>query len=415
MNIKFRMAKLNHNLKKSSMMKELLMTFIATTLSIVLTFGTAHYLDQKAKKDLGRQTAMMVIHDMDNTVKLLKELAKEEENENNTARYIIDHLDMIDSLEYDSICKVLQYISPFSDADKLYKFDDSSEKVFLSSQDSWKNIDNAGFIDAVHDFYTTRHAAFDLFNNSPYWRKPISSETYYRYLLEYVGKSLNVYEMAKTHMMNKEVLYYYENSSYRQRQFVAYAQAMESYSNLCKFTMGITDEELDEYVKNRERVGRNVKERELIGVWTMQLLDGSSYELTFNDDHTFHYTILNRLTHHTYVGYLDISSKATGKWELKGDSLFTIDNPDLKYTIGKDKIKPIAGRETDFDEYIKQLEESIQNHLKNYNKKNNFREAYAATINNTGNKIELLGKDLGGDDDDDEEEEEQAIYLSRKK
>ena len=221
--------------------------------------------------------------------------------------------------------------------------------------------------------------------------------------------------MAKTYMMNKEVLYYYENSSYRQRQFVAYAQAMESYSNLCKFTMGITDEELDEYVKNRERVGRNVKERELIGVWTMQLLDGSSYELTFNDDHTFHYTILNRLTHHTYVGYLDISSKATGKWELKGDSLFTIDNPDLKYTIGKDKIKPIAGRETDFDEYIKQLEESIQNHLKNYNKKNNFREAYAATINNTGNKIELLGKDLGADDDDDEEEEEQAIYLSRKK
>ena len=117
MNIKFRMPKLNHNLKKSSMMKELLMTFIATTLSIVLTFGTAHYLDQKAKKDLGRQTAMMVIHDMDNTVKLLKELAKEEENESNTARYIIDHLDMIDSLEYDSICKVLQYISPFSDAD----------------------------------------------------------------------------------------------------------------------------------------------------------------------------------------------------------------------------------------------------------------------------------------------------------
>ena len=45
--------------------KELLMTFIGATLSIILTFGTAHFLDQKQQREDGRQTAMMVIHDME--------------------------------------------------------------------------------------------------------------------------------------------------------------------------------------------------------------------------------------------------------------------------------------------------------------------------------------------------------------
>ncbi len=88
MNVKFRMPKFNQNLDKSSMMKELLMTFIGTTLSIVLTFGTADYIDKKEKKNLGRQTAMMVIHDMDNTVELLKEFGKEEKNGIEMARYV---------------------------------------------------------------------------------------------------------------------------------------------------------------------------------------------------------------------------------------------------------------------------------------------------------------------------------------
>ena len=61
------MPKMYQHFVRNSMMKELFMTFIGATLSIVLTFGTAHYIDLREKKALGRQTAMMVIHDMDNT------------------------------------------------------------------------------------------------------------------------------------------------------------------------------------------------------------------------------------------------------------------------------------------------------------------------------------------------------------
>jgi hypothetical protein len=41
MNIKFNMPKFRRKLEWGGMAKELLLTFIGTTLSIVLTFGTA--------------------------------------------------------------------------------------------------------------------------------------------------------------------------------------------------------------------------------------------------------------------------------------------------------------------------------------------------------------------------------------
>ena len=70
-------------IRSASWAKELLMTFIGATLSIVLTFGTAHFVDEKQKREDGRQTAMMVIHDMENTAELFRNYVSEEERQFN--------------------------------------------------------------------------------------------------------------------------------------------------------------------------------------------------------------------------------------------------------------------------------------------------------------------------------------------
>ena len=41
------MPKFGRKLTGGGMVKELLMTILATTISIVLTFGTAHYIESK--------------------------------------------------------------------------------------------------------------------------------------------------------------------------------------------------------------------------------------------------------------------------------------------------------------------------------------------------------------------------------
>lgn len=50
MNAKFKMPKFGRDISGKGWFKELLLTFLGTTISIVLTFGTAQYFEQKQKQ-----------------------------------------------------------------------------------------------------------------------------------------------------------------------------------------------------------------------------------------------------------------------------------------------------------------------------------------------------------------------------
>jgi hypothetical protein len=158
MNVKFKMPKFGRQLTGKGWWKELALTFIATTISIVLTFGTAHYLEWRQKVANGRLMAMMVIHDMDNTVETLTKLASEQVKMAEMAQYLMGNQERLESVYIDSLEKVLNGLVADDNSPQQYRLDESSEMVFLSSQDSWKDIDNATFIDVVQQFYVARHA-----------------------------------------------------------------------------------------------------------------------------------------------------------------------------------------------------------------------------------------------------------------
>ena len=80
MNIKFKMPKLGRKLTGGSMVKELLLTTIATTISIVLTFGTAHVLGQYETNKVQRLMAMTIINDIDQNLNMVKNYIETEEN-----------------------------------------------------------------------------------------------------------------------------------------------------------------------------------------------------------------------------------------------------------------------------------------------------------------------------------------------
>ena len=56
-----------------------LTSVLGTTISIALTFGTSALVERKEKADVQRQTAMMVIHDIDVCVDQMEKMAKNEE------------------------------------------------------------------------------------------------------------------------------------------------------------------------------------------------------------------------------------------------------------------------------------------------------------------------------------------------
>ena len=55
------MPKLGRNNKSSGIIKELVLTTIATSISIILTFGTAHYFEQKQKKADARLRNLIIL------------------------------------------------------------------------------------------------------------------------------------------------------------------------------------------------------------------------------------------------------------------------------------------------------------------------------------------------------------------
>ena len=66
--------------------KSFLTSVLGTTISIILTFGTSALVERKVKADVQRQTAMMVIHDIDKCIDQMEEMAKNEEERNNASQ-----------------------------------------------------------------------------------------------------------------------------------------------------------------------------------------------------------------------------------------------------------------------------------------------------------------------------------------
>ena len=400
------------NIKFTGTFRELTLSTIATTISIILTFGTAHYVEQKEKKAAARQTAMMVIHDMENTARNFRKMAKQEEKYREMTRYVMQRMAEIDSLNLDTAFQVFIYISAIADQKQLYTLDESSERVFLSSQESWKNIDNPTFIDEVQDFYASRHEIYDYINTSTQWQKPLSSQVLYQHQLNRDNGTTDERQLLKQALKSREVRYYLNYSAGRQTQLNQFADQFQHTSDICKFNIGITDEELEEYVRNTGRTGRNVKEQEIIGRWIMSATDEQYSVIEYFENHTYCQMNIIHLSHPIYDGRMDLKYVSNGTWELRGDTLHNTLQPGYKFETDHSHIIPKPGMEQEVETYVENLQRNGREQQKASAARQARHRAYRATINASGNKIELKWTEH---DDDEDNDTEQAIYLSREK
>jgi hypothetical protein len=391
-------------IRSASWAKELLMTFIGATLSIILTFGTAHFVDQKQQREDGRQTAMMVIHDMENTAKLFREYVKEEEKNFNVAQHVLANVNQLDVVSSDTIVLFASYIT--AGAGQLYNYDNSSEKIFLSSQEAWKTINNPSFIDAVQTFFHSRQLIYDNLNNDRLYARPISNGEYYNLLL--TSPDMQELDTAfwvnytKEFVRSKAVARYIDFSYVRRRYCNEYADQFMSIANKCKFMMGITDEELAQYVQNRERTGKPLKAKNLIGDWRVQTADDLYSDRHFDRDHTFTTQINQYMSYSFYTGQIVLKCTLHGIWDLQGDSLFTSLTPGYSYEFDKSAIRYQPEMEGALNELLEVWEQSVIAQLESLTKKEGeSRHAAFASIDATGNKIELR------------EVNEGVIYLTR--
>lgn len=127
--------------------KELLLTIIGTTISIILTFGTAACLDRCERVDDRKMSALMVMSNIESFSRNVDLMAQDIARCDSIGTWLLslpqDRLNRISPEEAsDIINEVIGSINFLS-------HDKTAESIFSNNIETWKNMDNFQFIDNV--------------------------------------------------------------------------------------------------------------------------------------------------------------------------------------------------------------------------------------------------------------------------
>ena len=413
MNVKFKMPKFGRKLTGGSMMKELLLTVLGTTISIVLTFGTAHLMEQRQAKQAQRQTAMMLIHDIDESVAVLEFMADGEEEQKSAIQYVLDHFDQVESLPVDTLYTAMTMLGAIYTEEKY--FDDSKQKVFNSSQDSWKNLDDVPFVDNMERFYESRRYVEFMIVHSPLWKCPMSQEESYDLLVQ-INNSQSLQSsyaaVLKEKLRDPKIKYFIDSSANRTRTLRKYAQSWKRLSDRNKFIMNIDDEELAEYVKKSQQSGRTVSKSDIIGQWEFEMSGKDVQYYDFMKPDSFIIKARSHFANPFYSGDIIIAYTFGGKWEIKRDSLTLNYSPQsVKAEVDRSGITYRAEMRDSVETFINnhfQVSQLTEQGKKEFESR---KDTFGISINKAGDKIELVL----GRSEDSENESESSFYLKRVK
>ena len=148
MNVKLHTPKTLKAGSGMSSMKQFLLSLLATTVSIALTFGTAAVVDYYKKKAAKKEMVMMVISDFDKTI---DNVMKADTALREACRLELEFANHPE--EYNS--KRFSLPSLWSSVIEM-EFPETTQKVFSSSIETFNTIGNANFVNEVSSFYINR-------------------------------------------------------------------------------------------------------------------------------------------------------------------------------------------------------------------------------------------------------------------
>ena len=149
--------------KPSSGTKQFLLTLLATTFSIILTFGTSAIIDRRHKEAAKKEMVMMIIYDFDKTIEQVQYVDSVFRQAFKAQQDAILHPEHFNS-----------YYSTFMTSVQLTytEFSETTEMVFSSNIETFNTLGNVNFIHEVSAFYNLRRFyqenVMDEFKNEVY-------------------------------------------------------------------------------------------------------------------------------------------------------------------------------------------------------------------------------------------------------
>ena len=378
----------------SDLAKQLLITILATVISILLTFGVSHLITKSREAEERRQVSMMVIHDIDQTINTIREILKTEESGWEQARYVLDHKDNIGSISRDTLISFINYLIP-NILNPDLRFDRSNESIFNSSQDSWNTLDDMTFIKNVQKCYDLRSMLIDQMTEWVYFKKPLTDEETYKIVMasDALFDEGSFYKLCSEKLSDIRTKIYIDYVEMRKYLYNYVLDKCIELNESNKFLMNITDKDLKEFEEKNIKHVHKATAKEVIGNWTALSSENYTMDIYFAEDHTFTCNLSNSLSGSVFYGKLIQKFDISGKWEVKKDSLYFIPNADsLKFYVDQSNIS--------YKEEMADSVKSIVNEFSSDEIKNQIKDqlsfahnvAYATNMDVSGKKLELSRK-----------------------
>ena len=160
--------------------QQFLIGVLGTAIGVALTFSLNGLRESKKKQQAQRLTAIMVIHDIDNTIDILKSWKQQEASKDTLLHYAMDNRDHLDKVPSDTLSNIiLNLVSQ----NRSFRFDTSKEEIFNSDLDTWQNLGSVQFLDNVQSFFYDRQTLQQI-NEDPEWKEPIPYDDYLQLVMD---------------------------------------------------------------------------------------------------------------------------------------------------------------------------------------------------------------------------------------
>lgn len=374
-----------------------LISVIGTAIGVALTFIVNGSVARHNKAQAQRLTAIMVIHDIDNSVEIMKNMKAEEERNGELLRTALKQRDHLEGMPFDTLASVLEVLI---DSRSVFSFDTSKEKIFNSDLDTWQNLGNMAFLDNVQTFYHYRKGAQDAINESTVWERPIPNEEYMQLIMdsgwvteEEFAAIIQPFLEEKLH--ENRVVYYINVSSSRLDYLTQLIDYWTGLNDENKFLMGLTDRELEDYVNNINKKGVPLTKSKLLGHWVLTVGEQTN-EYDFHGDHRYDFSVDYASSFRQmrfFAGRLKMTISYSGEWAFQGDSLvLTPDYNTADMTVDPSGMVPEENMQDSLDAWVNSYREQSIERIKEMADKGEKRTV-KASMDSSHDKMEWTESD----------------------
>lgn len=218
------------NLNDKDVLKQFLLTLLATTISIILTFGTSAIINNHEKEKAKKEMVMMIIYDFDKTIEQIQRAEAGFHQASERQQLIALHPEYYDSLRMD-----------FTDAVKASQMDfsETTEKIFSSNIETFNTLGNVNFVHEVSNFYSLR-------------------EHYRKQVLDVVMNTVN--ESPFTESIENLFQFDFPDCYYMTKVYLC---SLQKSRDLCMKMMKVKEEEMKEFSQLRLADEKNSDEEVL--------------------------------------------------------------------------------------------------------------------------------------------------------